>query len=100
MKKWTIEHGINETLKLGCRLKWKLCRNFKHSKCLMVYNILVEMKMDTWVHVEIKMPKPRENNRNVKHSNLDAKRFDYIMIPNKETTNPNSCCCFNQIEAH
>jgi hypothetical protein len=34
MTKWTLEHGINETLKLGCRLKWKLCKNFKHSKCL------------------------------------------------------------------
>jgi hypothetical protein len=33
MTKWTLEHGINETLKLGCKLKWQLCTNFKHSKC-------------------------------------------------------------------
>jgi hypothetical protein len=52
------------------------------------------MKLDTWVQVEIEMPKPRENSRNVKHSALDAKRFDYIVIPNKETSNPNSCCMF------
>ncbi len=58
----------------------------------MEYNILVEMKLDTWVQVEIEMPKPRENSINVNHSNLDAKRFDYIVIPNKETSIPNNYC--------
>jgi hypothetical protein len=49
----------------------------------MEYNILVEMKLDTWVHAKIKLTKPRENSRNVKHSDLDSKKFFCIVIPNK-----------------
>ncbi len=52
------------------------------------------MKLDTWVQVEIKMPKPRENSRNFKHSNLDVKIFDCIVIPNKKTSDPNNYCTF------
>ncbi len=58
----------------------------------MEYIILIEMKFDTWVQAEIEMPKLGENRKNVKNSNLDVKRFDCIMNPNKETSNSDSRC--------
>jgi hypothetical protein len=56
------------------------------------------MKPHIWVHAEMEMLKPGENNRNVKHSNLDVKKIDCTMIPNLENLNPNKCCASTNLK--